>query len=140
MPFKGDKAMVMQFDAEGNLKKQLSPFNGTEKPFRQYMELPNLYVTNIFGKGLVNTDKKTNHSTYLKIVNDYYGNIETPGYVVNFRNGWYVYNLEPGQLKTKIEKHLNESSCSEQDKQKLNKLLSTLDEDANNVLFIGKLK
>ena len=41
---------------------------------------------------------------------------------------------------TLIEKRLSESSCTEKDKEVLNKLLASLDEEGNNVLFVGKLK
>jgi hypothetical protein len=114
--------------------------NSPDKLFKQYMELQNRYITNVFGKGLVSTDKQTNNSAYIKIVNDYCGNMEMPAYIVNFRNGWYVYNLEPAQLIEQIEKRLQESSCTEADKQQLESLLSTLDENTNNLLFLGKLK
>jgi hypothetical protein len=117
--------------------------NSSEKPFRQYMELNNYYLSNIFGKTgrkMVATDKKTQTSSYVRVVNDYYGNLEMPGYLTNFRNGYFVHNLEPAELKENIEKRLAESSCTKDDSQKLKKLLSTLDENANNVLFVGKLK
>jgi len=39
-----------------------------------------------------------------------------------------------------IENRLAERSCTEQDRQILNQTLSTLKENANNVVFIGKLK
>ncbi|MDR2036976.1 MAG: 6-bladed beta-propeller [Bacteroidales bacterium] len=189
MAFRGDEAIVFQFDSNGDVIKKLSPpahllvndYNGeifntrntrefeflhtssdtlyhydikrnrilpvftiqsnaSEKPFRQYMELNNQYISNVFGKGLIYNDKTNRTSSYIKIVNDYYGNLSTPGSVVNFRNGWYVYNLQPEQLMENIEKRLVESSCTGKDKQKLEKLLSSLEEGANNVLFLGKLK
>lgn len=111
-----------------------------EKPFRQYMELPNHYFTYIFGKGLVCTDKETNNSSYIKVVNDELGNMDMPTYIMHLRNGRYVYNLEPGQLIDKIEKRLSESDCTENDKKKLNELLAKLDDNSNNWLFLGKLK
>ncbi|MDR2473319.1 MAG: 6-bladed beta-propeller [Tannerella sp.] len=119
--------------------------NTEKKPFRQYIELNNYYITNIWddsGKGPAITDKKTGQSSTCKIVNDFYGNMEVPLSVTSFRNGWFVWNLEPPILREKIEKHLKENNCSEEDKQKLQALLSTLpsDDDANNVAFIGKLK
>ncbi len=116
-------------------------YSSSEKPFKQYYELnKDLFFTNVFGKGLVATDLKTKTSTYIKVVNDYYGNMNAPTYIVQLRNGYYVHNLEPGQLKEDIEKRLAESSCTDKDKQTLKKLLSTLDEEANNVVFIGKLR
>lgn len=114
--------------------------SSSDKNFRQYFELPRHYITNVFGKGVVATDKSTGRSNYIKLVNDYYGNLEMPVSIINFRNGWFVLNIEPGQLITKIESRLKEKDCTEKDKQKLNKLLSTLDEDSNNLVFMGKLK
>ena len=188
MPFKGDKAMAIQFDAKGNVIKQLAPpqqfitgsfdgemFNsrntqaldfqhtncdtlfhydvkenkivpvytvstGSTDSFKQYIELNNRFITNIFGKAIISTDKTTKASSKIEIVNDYYGGINVPVNVVTFRNGWFVYNVEPGQLSEAIEKRMKESSCTAQDKQKLKKLLSSIDEDGNNVVFIGKLK
>lgn len=115
-------------------------YNASEKPYRQYYESKNHYLTNIFGKGLVMTHPKTKTSSFVTIVNDFYGNMETPCYIVHMRNGYYVYNLEPGQLMEAIEKRLAEGSCSNQDKEKLKKVMDTLDEDNNNLVFIGKLK
>ena len=39
-----------------------------------------------------------------------------------------------------IEKRLNQKGLTEKDKQILNKTLSELSENTNNVVFIGKLK
>lgn len=115
-------------------------YSSSEKPYKQYMELKNRYITNVFGKGLVMTDPQAKTSSYITVVNDFFGNMKAPFYVVHIRNGYYVYNLESAQLMEEIEKRLGESGCSNQDKEKLKKLLSTLDEDNNNVVFIGKLK
>jgi len=113
---------------------------GNDKPFRQYMELNNRYLTMTFGKGLISTDKKTKNSSYVTVVNDFYGGLEMPVNIVTIRNGYYVLNLEPGQLIERIEKRMTEGSCTDKDKQVLKKLLSGLDENANNILFVGKLK
>jgi hypothetical protein len=122
-------------------ENKLQPvFTMPTQSYKQYYELNDRYITNFFGKGLISTDKKNKNSSFIKVVNDYCGNMEMPVSVINLRNGWYVYNLEPAQLKEKIEKRLKESSCTEKDRQTLHKALSSLDEDANNVLFIGKLK
>jgi hypothetical protein len=108
-----------------------------------YVELKDKYLTYIWGKEsskVIATDKDTKNSSYIKIVNDYYGNLEMLISDLTLRNGWFVYNLEPAQLIELIEKRLAENDCSEQDKQQLENILPTLDENANNVLFVGKLK
>ena len=189
MPFDGDKAMAIQFDAAtGKVMKQLAPpkqflvasfdgemFNsrntrtldfqhtncdtlfhynvkenkivpiftvstGTTNSFKQYIELKNKFITNIFGKAIIYTDKNTKVSSKIEIVNDYYGGLHVPVNVITFRNGWFVHNLEPGELVDLVEKRMKESSCTAQDKEKLKKLLSSIDEEGNNVVFLGKLK
>jgi hypothetical protein len=132
---------LYHYDIKNNViaPKFVMSVKSSEKPFRSYVELKDKYLTCVFGK-VVATDKDTKNSSYIKVVNDYYGNLEAPINILTVRNGWFVYNLEPAQLIEQIEKRLAESNCSEQDKQKLNALLPTLDENANNVLFVGKLK
>ena len=112
----------------------------TEKPFRQYIELPNGCITTVWGEGNIYTDLKTKTSSFIKVQNDFFGNIDVPITVVTLRNGWFVFNLEPGLLLERIEQRLAESDCSEEDKKALNKLQSSLDANSNNVMFLGKLK
>ena len=116
-------------------------FNSSEKPFRQYVESNNYILTNVFEKNkVIATNIKDKTSSFVKIKNDYFGNLNVSVNIVSFRNGYYVYNLEPAQLITEIESRLKESDCSQQDKDKLTKLRDSLNEDANNVIFVGKLK
>ncbi len=111
-----------------------------DKPFRQYIELPHHFITNVRGKGLIITDKDKKTSSYVELVNDYFGNLPIPISVITFRNGWFVYNVETSDLSAKIEEHLEGSKVTEKDRQTLKKLLPTLKEENNNVVFIGKLK
>ena len=115
--------------------------NSTEKPFRQYIELNNMYITTIWSKKqTIVTDMKTKRSSFVKVRNDYFGNMDVALNVSTLRNGWFVLNLEPWQLIEMIEKRLQESDCTAQDKQKLKALQDSLDENSNNVLFVGILK
>lgn len=91
-------------------------------------------------KGLVATDLKAKISSYIKVVNDYYGNMPVTANTVMFRNGYYVYNVQPERLMEEIENRLAESNCTENDRQKLRQTLSKLQENTNNVVFFGKLK
>ena len=116
-------------------------FESSEKPFKQYYQVnKELLLTFIFGKGLVATDLKNKTSSWVKVVNDYCGNMLAPTFITQLRNGYWVYNLQPEQLIENIEDRLAKKDCSENDKKILNKTLSTLEEGANNVVFIGKLK
>jgi len=112
-----------------------------EKPFKDHCQLNKHFVlTTIRNKGLIATDLKHKRSSWAKVKNDYFGNLVVPYATDIFYNGYFVYNIQPEQLMEEIKKRLSESSCTEKDRQELQKTLSTLKEDTNNVVFIGKLK
>lgn len=108
------------------------------KPFHIYNELPKHYLTMVWKSGVIITDKEKLTSSYLGIVNDFFGNMEAP--VFNFNKGWFYNMMEPAVLMEKIDEHLAKSNCSEEDQKKLEEVRSTLDENDNNVMFIAKLK
>ena len=131
------------FDVKNNkiLPAFMMTFSSSEKPYKQYYQMnKDLILTNVFGKGLVATDLKNKTSSWINVVNDYYGNIPAPTFIVQLRNGYWVHNIQPEQLIEDIENRLSKRNCTENERQMLNKTLSTLKEGANNVVFIGKLK
>ena len=99
--------------------------------------MPDKYVVIIFGSGTLVADTRTKSSEFVKLRNDFVGGIEAP---VNFSNGYFFAVYEPLQLMDRIESRLAESDCTDKDKKVLNELLRSLDEDDNNIMFIGKLK
>ena len=112
-----------------------------ENSFKQYIETKDYFITLAFGKNAkIATNKKMKTSSFVKIVNDFYGNMEVPISIVHIRNGYYVLCFEPGELISLIEERLKESSCTQKDKKVLKELLAKLDDNDNNVLFYGKLK
>lgn len=111
--------------------------NGPKDSFKIYIELPDKYVVIIFGSGTLVADTRAKSSEFVKLRNDFVGGIEAP---VNFSNGYFFAVYEPLQLMDRIESRLAESDCTEKDKKVLNELLRSLDEDDNNIMFIGKLK
>ena len=58
----------------------------------------------------------------------------------NFKNGWAYRLFEPNYLINWIEKRLEEKDCNKEDREQLYQLLETIDEEDNNIMFIGKLK
>jgi hypothetical protein len=98
------------------------------------------FVFDNFKKGTIAIDMKNKTSSWVKLVNDYYGNIDTDVSLFSFRNGYFVYNIQPEQLIDEIEQYLFENNCTEKDRQILKRTLSTLIPESNNVVFIGKLK
>ena len=119
-----------------------------EKPIHLYYRLPNHFMVTYYywgndrpeGGGDILIDKKKNASSHFRLVNDFYGNlpVSSPGH--RFYQGYFILNMEPGQLAEQIEKHLASGKCPNQDKKKLQDLAASLDENDNNVLFVGKIK
>ena len=91
---------------------------------------------------LIATDLISKTSARVKMLNDYLGNIDGLPYSHNrsFNKGYYARSFQPEELIEDIEKRLTESSCTENDREILQKTLSTLKEGTNNVVFIGKIR
>lgn len=105
--------------------------------FLIYNELPGRFLATVWGEGTIEVNTQDNSSRYVKLVNDFVGGLEAP---FNFVDGWFFSMYEPLQLMDKIEARLAAGDCTEKDKEVLNKLLDSLDENDNNIMFIGKLK
>ena len=91
-------------------------------------------------RGVVATDLRNLTSSYVNIVNDFFGNLPVEASMGTFRNGYFVWNIQPEDLMYQIENHLDRGSVSQNDRQQLENLLSRLEEDTNNVVFIGRLR
>ena len=94
-------------------------------------------IRRFVNRGFVATDLRNMTSSYINIVNDFFGNLPVQP---SFRNGYFVWNIQPEDLMYKIENHLDRSDVSQNDRQQLEDLLSRLEEDTNNVVFIGRLR
>ena len=124
-------------------------YNTSEQIWKRYLPFnKNIYLTNVsilseelrkyVSVGMVATDLDSKISSWIKVTNDFYGNM--PVSIGNASNGYWISNVQPEQLIEYIENHLANRGISEKDKQILNKTLATLQENTNNVVFIGKLK
>ena len=89
------------------------------------------------GKGNIVTDLKTQQSYFFKLKNDFVGGLPIS---TQTSNGYIWAMYEPLQLMERIEKRLEESDCTDADKKVLKELYDSLDENDNNIMFIGKLK
>lgn len=111
----------------------------SEPPIHIYNELPGYYLTAILGgKGIIAVNKDKQTSNYVKLRNDFFGHMEAS--MFSFSNGWFYHMFEPGQLINRIERRLAESGCTAEDRKQLEEMLASIDEDDNNILFMGKLK
>ncbi len=62
------------------------------------------------------------------------------GYV-HLRDGYYIQCIEPGLLIDRIEEQwLTNPNLDDKRKTKLRELISTLDPEANDIVFLAKLK
>ena len=91
---------------------------------------------------LIATDLNSKTSARVMIVNDYFGNMDAlpNSFHKRFKNGYYVYHIQPEDLIENIEKRLSERNITETDRDVLTNKLSTLKEGTNNVVFIGKIR
>lgn len=194
MPFAGDKALIVQFDTDGNILYEMEPpermlvqsfdgelfsyrntkhfdllhtgldtlyhfdiddhsltpvfttnhFNNHEEGwYSQYNELFDRFLINSYnyinGENKFLSTLKTNLTcSTIRIINDFYGGMEvTPNL---FYKGYFLHNIEPEELREKIEERLSQSDCTDEDRKKLKLLQSSLDDNSNNLLFLGKLK
>ena len=95
------------------------------------------YITWVKGKGSIVTDMKTRQSHFFELKNDFMG-----GLPINNQssNGYLWAMYEPMQLMEIIEERLEQSDCTEADRKVLKELYNSLNEDDNNIMFIGRLK
>ena len=85
-------------------------------------------------------DKQQKKSYYLTITNDLVGNLPVQRLAIYIKNGWYYQMFEPYKLLDLIDERLSDSKCSDKDRKVLEDLKNSIDEDGNNIMFMGKLK
>lgn len=127
-------------------------FKTSEIPIHDFAELPLHYLANItpgveqVGEGSfvslppvqILVDKKTLKGSYIKLVNDFLGNI--PAWT-NFTDGYFVANMDPANLKEALAKVLaSPSKLSDEMKKKVTDLHNSITDNDNNYIFTAKLK
>lgn len=126
-------ALIPQFVASFNGKKEGS----------WTREWKNHYWTVLFGdkfKGAnVIVDKNTLKSNFFRLKNDFYGNIRMNKFFMS-NNGWLVCSMPAFELMANIEEVLKNNALSGADKTKLKGILAKINENDNEVLFIGRMK
>lgn len=124
-------------------KDRTSPrFTIAPKTIDQYYtfnETPAYFLINVSGEcrkhALV--DKATGKASYVKIQNDFMGNLPVASFVPT--NGWYYQMFEPIELIELIKATLLNKDMKTSDKMKLENFLLSIDENDNNILFMGRL-
>ncbi len=83
-------------------------------------------------------DKNTLRGAFYKFYNNYLGN--SPISWLSCSNGYYVRNIDPGQLMHEISVQLKNKKITEKQRQSLTKLMNSIDDNDNNYIMYGKLK
>ena len=123
-------------------------------PLHTYYELPNHYIIELYDKiemGIDYTtstnsriiiDKKTLRGGYFDLILDPLGGILYNGYIAEAKNGYFVLNIDPGDLKDIINdsKSMLKKYLNEKDIQKLQEVDASISYDDNNYIIIGKWK
>lgn len=151
---------LYQYDMTNNRLQPVFTFHhkaADPVPWHGYCEWPHHFVGNFSGPPVVEQhehgttmtqgetfhyiiDKKTGKGAYLKMYNDYFGNLEIgyPSYA--FSKGYFIRNMEPGVLLADIEKALKNKDLSDEMRKKLTDLQGTINEEDNNYVLIARLK
>lgn len=129
-------------------------FGNMDIPIHDYMELPHHFLgsttvekqidENNFTTEAPNNyimDKQTLKGAFYKIVNDYLGNIPVEWFPFYCQNGYYAQNWEPASLKDALDNYLETAKdLSADDRDRLQKLTDSINENDNNYVVFAKLK
>ena len=102
-----------------------------------FNEWPHDYFVTIAGKRNIIVNKESPIAYEVEFVNDFMGNM---GCYPTCQDGYFYQNWEPAQLKDELEDILSSDDCPEGQKGKIKSFMQTLNENDNNILFLGKLK
>lgn len=151
---------LYRYDIDKNRLLPMFTFNHTATdpiPWHGYNEWPDYFTGNFSGppvveyveNGTISTpgetshyiiDKKTGKGAYFKIYDDYFGNQEIGWASSIFGNGYFIRNLEPGNLLNDIENLLKKDDLPDDMRKKLTDLQNSIDDNDNNYLLIAKMK
>jgi len=145
---------VYHYNAATNTLEPKFTLDFKNRPWKihWYEELPNHYIGNVTVEVKLSentstteypakfiVDKNTLKGAFYKIYNDYLGDI--PIDWASFNHGYYVWNVDPGEMAEMLTQHLNENKMlSDKDRRKLTEMLDSIDVNDNNYLFFGKLR
>lgn len=151
---------LYHYNDQSNLLEPVFTFQHTTTdpvPWHGYGEWPNHFVGNFSGPPVIQQhergtsmtpgetfhyiiDKKTGKGAYLKMYNDYFGNLEIGYPSYSFSKGYFMRSIEPGNLQNDIENALKNQDISDAMRKKLTDLQSSINENDNNYVMIAKLK
>jgi hypothetical protein len=138
---KNPRDTLYHYDVDAN---RLEPkftiaFDSDEWPLYVCNEFPNHYYSWVRGRGNIVTDKRTLETHYFRLVNDFFGGIELKIFHQG-NNGMFISSISALNLKKELKRCMSDKSLSPQVMNKLAELDSKIDENSNDILFIGRFK
>ena len=105
--------------------------------FKVYSELPNHFITFSMPNNII-VNKKTKKANYYSAQNDFLGGLDI-GYFQNY-NDFLIVKYNSFQLLEDLKKNINTPNLKKDVRDRMSALISSVDEDDNPVLVIGRLK
>ena len=129
---------LYHYDVDANrlIPKYTLDFETEEWPVYFCYDLPRYYYAWVRGRGIVLADKKTTETHYIRLINDFYGGIELSMHW-DSSNGMFISSIPALDLIKEIDRCLEEDQDEEMIK-RLKELDSVIDENSNDILFVGK--
>ena len=137
----------------GQITPKLSITNEDNTPPHILMELKNHYLIQFFGKqnvpgavtmspnSMIIMDKASLKGGYVDLLIGCLGGLLFKGYITYFSSGYFVLNIEPGDLLDLIKESIESTkSLKTYSQVELEKLRDQIDPDGNNVIIYGKLR
>ena len=115
--------------------------NAYENPVASLFELKRHYHGMISGSGFfkrVIVDKKTLKAKHFKLINDFYGGIELTN-IFSTNNGLLIASIPAVRLMAQLEQMLNDVDIHGERRKQLTEMLESLDENDNDVIFLGEM-
>ena len=138
---KNPKDTLYHYDTGSNrlVPKYTLSFDSDEWPFYVCNELPSHYYSWVGSRGNLIVDKRTLETNYFRLVNDFFGGVELKIFHQG-NNGMFISSISALNLKKEIKKCLADKSLNSVIRDNLVKLDSEIDENSNDILFVGKFK
>ena len=142
---------------EGRFAPMLTLEQPADKLMHSYLELPGHYQMDVIlqmqqrktdhsiqtfpsRRVCVIMDKHTHKGAFARFYNDLIGPSATIDAFFYFKNGYFAYGIDPGDLLVQVEELLASSKPDDKERTRLEELKSTINPDDNTYLFIGKIK
>lgn len=104
-----------------------------------FNELPHHYLVFVVGENgeTILVDKEKQEASHVRFIDDKLCDLEL---FPHFQDGYFFDMYEPAVLKEKLMKRLESGSVSDSQAKQLKELISSLNDNDNNILILGKLK